>query len=332
MKVNFADPDMIRANGDFFGYATTAKNPAGCRYTGRRHDKKYLVPVIRTNGDTGVPSLGACPTGDALKKPSDQLVDKTSGIWAPSVVQKNDKKFFMYYSATKAGTKQKCIFRATASRPMGPFANSREFACPPQGRWAIDPDAYKANDGTLYLAYRDDAPVKFPQTALSAVELDQNGFANWDSRVTLATSKGISWDTRSKAGGTSVIENPSIVQYQGRFLVTYSGNDWKSANYSTGLLDCGANLLGGSKCVQLSRPDRPYFGHRGTGMNPRRVLPGNPKGPGGLSMFKNNAGKVFVIYHYLDNLPRSTSRKSAIGELHYEPAKGAASITVPGGR
>lgn len=327
-RINFADPDMIRSGDDYYAYATSAGNPKGCKYTGRGK-KNYLVPMIRTKGD-GAPSLAACPTGDALLRPSAKLVDSKSGIWAPSVVRAGKGKFFMYYAATKAGTQQKCLFRAKASSASGPFKDSREFACPPDGRWAIDPDAYRAPDGTMYLAYRDDAPVKFPETALSAVELDGNGFARWNTRVTLATSKWVSWDTVGTGhGATSVIENPSIVKYRGRFLVSYSGNDWKSARYSTGLLDCGGSLLGGTKCRPLSRADHPYFGHAGKGMHPVKGLPGDPKGAGGMSLFTGADGKAYVIYHHLDNLPK-TSRKSVLGEFHYDPATGNASVTKVG--
>lgn len=331
-KGTFADPDMIQAGGDFYAYATSSGNPKGCRYTGHKGRKSYVVPVIRSSGESGVPQLGGCPTGDALARPSTKLVAADSGIWAPSVVQAGPKKFFMYYSATKAGTKQKCIFRATANSAAGTFDNSREFACPPAGRWAIDPDAYRADDGTLYLAYRDDAPVKFPETALSAVKLNKQGFAKWDTRVTLATSEDITWDTEgTRRGATSVIENPSIVQYRGHFLVSYSGNDWTTARYGTGLLDCGANLLGGSKCVQKSGPRQPYFGHRAKGMDARHGLPGNPDGPGGMSLFRADSGRTYAIYHHLVNLP-DTRRKSVVGEFAHRPADGAGSITAVRGR
>jgi hypothetical protein len=128
------------------------------------------VPVIRT------PAMGAgsstqgnsgsttgevsCLYGDALPNGARYPGGAAMGpggnpdlIWAPSVVQFNGQ-WLMFFTFEK-NAYQKCIGRATSSSLAGPYQAQSEWACPPNGNWAIDASAI-IDGGNLFVAYRDD--------------------------------------------------------------------------------------------------------------------------------------------------------------------------------
>ncbi len=105
-------------------------------------------------------------------------------------------------------------------------------------RWAIDANPV-VRDGTLWVAYRDDSVTSGPETAISVVRADRKGRAVPGSRRTLLRSTDIAWDTRGTDGGSHVVENPSLFVHRGRWHLAFSGNQWASPRYATGLAECG---------------------------------------------------------------------------------------------
>ncbi|NHA68015.1 family 43 glycosylhydrolase, partial [Phycicoccus flavus] len=217
-------------------------------------------------------------------------------------------KWFLYYTAPKKGTAgcaggngngHRCIGRAVADRPAGPYTGGREVACPAGGRWAIDPEVLTTPGHGLVMVYRDDAVTTGAETGISVVQLDANGFGKWSTRQTLLTSRDITWDTAGDASGTHIVENPSLIRVGGRWKLLWSGNKWDTRRYATGLADCGESVMSG-RCTP-THVGRPWLGFVGAGdIDPVHGLPANHKGPGGMSAFRDNAGRARVVWHWYD--------------------------------
>jgi arabinan endo-1,5-alpha-L-arabinosidase len=291
-----ADPDTVLAkDGRYVTYGTTVGAGTGkrCGATG-----KLFVPVL-VHGSGNTVGFTDCASADALPNGPGSWAE--GNVWAPGVAKFGDR-FFMYYTASKRGTGQKCIGRAVSSSARGPFTNPSEWACPAGGRWAIDANPYLSG-GQLYVTYRDDAITSGAETGISAVRTDANGWAVWSTRRDVLKSTDITWDTRGTSGGTHVIENPSMFKStDGYWYVAYSGNNWDSARYSTGIARCGTGPIPSARCSpRQNGVERPYFGYTGSGgLNPYRGLPGNHRGPGGMDFFNAMDGSYRVVYHWWD--------------------------------
>lgn len=309
-QVYMADPDTVIArDGKYITYGTTIGGGSGPR-CGK--EGLLFVPYLEHGGGNSV-RMSDCAAGDAMPDGPGAWAEPNGHIWAPGVARHKDK-YIMFYSATKRGTNQKCIGRAHSQSARGPFQSVSEWACPPEGRWAIDPNPFVA-DGKLYVAYRDDYITYYPETGLSVVQTDDQGGAIWDTRRDLLKSTDISWDTISMSGDTRVVENPSLFQHEGTWYLAYSGNNWDSPRYAIGIADCGPSPLPAQRCTPLQNGvARPYFGYTGSGgLNPFRALPGDHPGPGGMDVFHAADGTLRAIWHWWQ--PSNGSRHVAVGRL-----------------
>ncbi|OLF09844.1 hypothetical protein BLA60_17945 [Actinophytocola xinjiangensis] len=294
-----ADPDTLRAeDGRYVTYGTTVGAGRGKRCGGVG---KLWVPVL-THGSGNTVGMSDCASGDAL--PGGPGEWASGNIWAPGVVRFGDR-FFMYYTASRKGSGQKCLGRAISRSAYGPFRNAGGWACPPGGRWAIDANPFVAG-GRMYVAYRDDAITSGPETGISVVRTDGEGRAEWSTRRDALKSTHLTWDTRRAAGTTHVIENPSMFKAGDHWFLAYSGNNWDSARYATGIAKCGTGPIPGTRCTPLrDGVARPYFGFTGeAGLGPYRGLPGNHRGPGGLDVFTAADGGKRVVYHWWNGTSR----------------------------
>lgn len=309
-QINMADPDTVQTrDGQYITYGTTIGAGTGprCNAQGR-----LFVPYLLHGRGNSV-GISDCAAGDAMPAGPGAWAQPDSAVWAPGVAFHKDQ-YIMFYTATKRGTGQKCIGRATSARARGPFVTRSEWACPPQGRWAIDANPFVAG-GKLYVAYRDDYITTYPETGLSVVRTDDQGQALWDTRRDLLKSTDISWDTTRISGETRVVENPSMFRHDGVWYVAYSGNNWDSARYATGIARCGTNPLPAQRCTPLQDGvRRPYFGFTGSaGLDPYRGLPGNHEGPGGMDVFEAADGSLRVAWHWWNAAKRT--RHVAVGRL-----------------
>ncbi|OYO11788.1 hypothetical protein CGZ94_15405 [Enemella evansiae] len=287
-----ADPDtLVAENGRYVTYGTSLGKQSGrCNTTAK------VVPYL-VHGSGENPGMGECVSGDAM--PGGPGAWAQGAVWAPGVARHGDR-YFMYYTASRKGSGQKCIGRAVSKSATGPFTDGKEWACPPAGRWAIDANPF-VSGGKLYVAYRDDAVASGAETGLSVVRVGASGFADWSTRRTLLLSTDIRWDTTGTSGGTHVIENPSMFRTgNGEWYVTYSGNNWDSPRYATGIARCGTNPLPSKRCSPIGQGvTRPYFGFRGAGdINPLKGLPANHRGPGGMDVFQTPSGDNRVVWHW----------------------------------
>ncbi|MGC4893685.1 family 43 glycosylhydrolase [Micromonospora sp. DT31] len=298
-----ADPDTLLAkDGSYVTYGTTMRAGKGerCGATG-----ELYVPVL-VHGSGNSVGMSNCASHDALPSGPGGWAEPGGAVWAPGVARFGDR-FFMFYTATRKGSGQKCIGRAIATSARGPFQNQGEWACPDAGRWAIDANPFTAG-GNLYVTYRDDAIASGAETGISTVRTDAEGRAIWSTRRDMLKSTDITWDTAKTNGdGTHVVENPSMFKAaDDRWYLMYSGNNWDSARYATGIADCGTTPLPGSRCKPIrDGASRPFFGFTGAaGLNPIRGLPGDHQGPGGMDVFQAADGTARVVWHWWDGTSR----------------------------
>ena len=309
-EVPLADPDTVLArDGRYITYGTTLGAGRGPRCGGR--GKLYVPYLVHGSGNSV--RMSDCAAGDAMPDGPGAWAEPGGAIWAPGVVRFGDR-YFMFYTASRRGSGQKCIGRATSGSARGPFVSRGEWACPAAGRWVIDANPIVAG-GRMYVAYRDDAITSFPETGLAVVRTDDSGRAVWSTRRDLLVSTDIRWETIRISGTSHVIENPSLFRHGGTWYVAYSGNNWDSARYATGIADCGSGVLPLSRCAPMRRGvQRPFFGFTGAGgLDPYRGLPGNHQGPGGMDVFQAADGTLRAVWHWWR--PSDRSRHLSVGRL-----------------
>jgi arabinan endo-1,5-alpha-L-arabinosidase len=287
-----ADPDVIWMGELEYMFGTS--NPPGQNGCGGPDPAApgRLVPETYALLGTGPGSNfdGKCVTGEAFAPPQGWWGDPFQGIWAPSVVEFHGQ-WHMYYTALVAGTGQRCIGHAVAGHHAGPYVpnDPYKWACPPGGRWAIDPDA-KVIDGRIVVAYRDDAVASGPDTGISIVATDANGWADWNTRRTALTSHAVGEWAWNAPHATKIVENPTLApRGDGSWDLFFSGGEWNSANYGTGVAHCGSALQAGG-CKMMGSTTSPYFGFSGNAFGTQHTLPDNHPGPGGMDAYKSANG------------------------------------------
>lgn len=201
-------------------------------------------------------------------------------LWAPGLGQIGNK-FYAYYSVrTVAGFPGRfCLSVAEATAPMGPYvdkANGTPLWCDSDPVGSIDPDPFIDSDGTPYLIWKSEGVPGSEPTKIWIKELAPSGIAFADSSdpVQLLQTE-LPWEG-------NVIENPSMVRYQGKYLLFHSANEWKSADYATGYAICDTPL---GPCTRGSS-------------SPLLASSGNELGPGGADAFIDAQGNLRIMYHY----------------------------------
>jgi len=251
---DFADPFVLPVGSAFFAYATNA---------GDRN-----VQVMTSQDLEHWQHLG-----DAL--PQLPAWTERGWTWAP-VVSSNNGRFVMYYTTRETSSGRACISVASASRPEGPFVDTRAgplvFQLERGG--SIDPSPFVDVDGTRYLLWKSDDNAVGERSSLWVQRLEPDGLTLTGSPVEL-----LHHDRRWER---PLIEAPSMVAANGRYYLFYSANWWESSRYTVGFA-VGRSPLG--PFLKVTRR-RPWFGSFGEG-----------DGPGGQEFFTDPSGAVFMAYH-----------------------------------
>lgn len=182
---NFPDPSILYANGTWYAFATN--NAAGVLELphGKSNASRYTLDFGKANVQMAtstdflnwtVSSLADQPlptTGDWTHNVVDGrvVVPDTSFTWAPAVIRRDDGKYVMYYADRPKGTSPyrqwknphhpfpHCVGAAVSetNSPAGPYkALNDSLACPMLEGGAIDPEAIRDVDGTIYVTYKVD--------------------------------------------------------------------------------------------------------------------------------------------------------------------------------
>lgn len=204
-------------------------------------------------------------------------------LWAPSVGLVGTR--WMGYHAVQVAPRGQytsygrfCIYVSTSASPMGPFtsASSTPIACPspttdPGG--AIDPDVFSdESSGQSYLTWKTEGGPG-TSTTIHVAQLNSAGTGFVSATAHLLSATGTGWEG-------NIIENPSMVKYQGRWYLLYSANEFLSTNYAVGYATCSGPL---GPCTR--------------GSNNPILSSGNGRyGPGGADAIVDERGHLVAAY------------------------------------
>jgi beta-xylosidase len=145
--------------------------------------------------------------------------------------------------------------------------SSGPLVCPPDGG-AIDPSPLVTADGRAYLLWKSDTTA-----GIVAQELAPDGLSLVGDQQPILQA-----DQTWEAG---LVEAPSMVGYDGRYYLFYSGNNWSTANYAIGYAVCDSPTGPCTKPV-----DGPWL-----------ASTAKAEGPGGEDVFVDEHGQLWMALH-----------------------------------
>jgi hypothetical protein len=243
---------------------TAAPNNGSMNANGQRHD---ALPVADTSG-IAVNRGGSFP----------------HDLWAPGVA-KVGATWVMFYALRVDGNGRRCLWYATSSTPMGPYANPTYFYCSGDPMGSIDPQPFVDTDGTPYLVWKDEGLIGgYGQRSWARRIVVGPPGANAvhfapGSAASLLFESDDSWEAY-------VAESPSVVRHAGRLLLFYSGNSWESDDYAIGLAHCSGLEGPGPLCHRDAA--NPVLAHKGV----------DKKSTGAPTAFVAQDGSLQVAYHW----------------------------------
>jgi beta-xylosidase len=245
---DFPDPFVLHVGDTYYAYAT---NGGGAQV--QTATSKDLVHW--TAGPDALPKVGAWTFNGET--------------WAPEVLARRDGSFVLYYTATR------CVGRAVARTPLGPFVDraNAPLVCQAKAGGSIDPSPFRDDDGTLYLVWKNDGNAIGARTSIWAQRLSADGM-KLVGRRTRIESNDVAWEA-------SVVEAPMLFEHDGRYYLFYSGNVYSGSGYAVGYATCASPL------------------------GPCRDAPENPilhtacraAGPGHNAVVRDGAGRTWIVYH-----------------------------------
>ena len=246
-NADFPDPFVLKVSDTYYAYAT---NGAG----------KQVQTL--TSGDL----VHWQPGPDALPKVGSWGFNGET--WAPEVLARGDGSYVLYYTANK------CVGRAVARKPLGPFVDhaKKPLVCQATQGGSIDASPFRDDDGKLYLVWKNDGNAIGATTYIWAQRLSADGLRLVGERRTIEKNDA-SWET-------SVVEGPLVWKRDGRYFLFYSGNVYSGSGYAVGYATC-ASPLGPCK-------DAPE--------NPILKTACKARGPGHNALI-DVGGQTWIVYH-----------------------------------
>jgi len=250
------DPFLLSANGRFYLYTS-----------GKPFTDSLNVPVASsTNFQRWSTVTDALPILPSWVTPGFN--------WAPDVHQFGST-YVLYYTAHVEYLNEECIGAATSSSPTGPFSpfGVHPFICQSGLSGSIDPRVFTDSSGTNWMLWKSDENSRLlaTPTILWSQRLTSDGLGLIGAPSYLM-SPDEPWQ------GT-IVEAPSMVEVNGVYWLTYSGNWFNPSGYGIGVAWC----LGPSgPCADLSNHALIATNDQGSG-------------PGEASFYQDSTG-VWMLY------------------------------------
>ncbi len=310
----FADPSVFwdRPSGRYWAFATMtggAYLPAAWStdlqtWTARdRYSNPNIQPADETNRDPFFNDALVNEPRWALRQDLGHWHLQTS-IWAPGVARIGGR--YLAYHAVRCGrtpgsagpracwsntspaSERFCIGVSASAQPQGPYRSQRPtpLACSSDPAGAIDPEPFIDHRGRPWLLFKSEGVPGVKPTRIWARRLDASGirFAKGSRLRKVLETRANSWEG-------NVIENPSMVYWPRHnvYILFYSANEWRSANYSVGYAICTTP----TRCrrTQLS----PLLASTTPAIQARGLL-----GPGGADAFVDRQGRLQLAFHAFD--------------------------------
>ncbi|WP_436795055.1 family 43 glycosylhydrolase [Actinospongicola halichondriae] len=208
-------------------------------------------------------------------------------VWAPSVAFIGNK--WSAYAAVRVSGNRFCIYRAHSDSALGPFTTSSTspFVCDADPNGSIDPDVYVDLAGNAYLMWKSEGVPGSAPTRIWSRKLNGDGsaFAPGSKRRMLLETTA-NWEMSNPSTGAGLVENPSMVLFQGKHYLFYSGNEFRTSAYGQGYATCSGPL---GPCTKKTTSG-PVSGLSATGR----------WGAGGGDAFVDDRGRLMLQYHAWD--------------------------------
>jgi beta-xylosidase len=254
---DFPDPDVLEVDGTYYAYATNTATEN---------------VQVATSTDLETWELS---DEDALPQlPSWVVPGKT---WAPEVTQFGPGQFVMYTTTTNFDPTYQCIAVATATAPEGPFevVGDGMLVCPAAEGGAIDASTFTDDDGSRYLLWKNDGNCCGFDTWLYLAPLSADGLT-LTGEPTRLVKQDQEWEGH-------LVEAPTLVKRDGRYVLLYSANDYGGEEYAIGYATADA-VTG-----PYTKGEEPLFS---TGDSDGQYI-----GPGGQDVVVTPDGEDRLVFH-----------------------------------
>jgi beta-xylosidase len=209
---------------------------------------------------------------------------KEGFTWAPEVLQLGTR-YLLYYTASDRRKNAQCIGVAVASDPLGPFVDDRPdpIVCQTALGGTIDADAFRDDDGKLYLYFKSDGNRIGLHTSIWGQQLAPDGLSVVGQPVELIHD--------DKPWEQKLVEAPTMVHspigYELFFAAAFFGwnDNQERSPYGMGYASCSGPL---GPCKKS--PDNPIL----HSFNDREA--GCLSGPGHQSIFRVGQ-RNFISFH-----------------------------------
>jgi len=273
---SYADPFVLRVGATYYAYAT---------------DGDFGEIQVMQSSDL-VSWTRAGSNGEALDGGNAPSWAVGDDVWAPAVVPAGSG-YVLFASFIQRSDGLRCIGRATATSPAGPFRGDDAFRlCDAANGGIIDPETFTSGSTTYLLFKTEGIPGDDSRRAtIWSQPLNAARSAVTGSRVALLRSHQ-PWeegpDERGQRG--AVVENPSMAVVGGRHFLFYSGNHFRTARYAQGYAVCAGPT--GPCTTPLNNP----------------LLSSEPgiHGPGGGSVFTDDENQVWLAFAAWQDAARTT--------------------------
>jgi hypothetical protein len=249
---DFPDPFVLAFGGAYYAYASDSV--AG------------NIQVIRSTD-----LVHWSPVGDAL--PHLPHWAAPGLVWAPSVLQIGGT-FVMYYTTSFGSGGDQCISSATSASPTGPFADASSvpLVCQVALGGSIDPSTFVDPTAGIFLDWKSQGAAGQPPT-IWAQQLAGTGTKLVGSGPTALLTPTQPWEH-------GVVEAPDMFWLDGQRYLFFSGAQWTTATYATGVADCAGPQ---GPCTEPST-------------SPILASQAGVAGPGGASAFSDATGNPYLAF------------------------------------
>jgi beta-xylosidase len=259
LRADFPDPHVIRVGDTYYAYATNG--------TGKNVQLATSTDLVQWELQSdAMPALGSwAKLGGSF-------------VWAPEVIQ-IDERFLLYYTARDKVADKQCIGVAIADKPEGKFRDPHDqpLVCQTDEGGTIDAHPFRAADGTLYLYYKNDGNCCSMPTYLYVQELAPDGLSLVGEPARLIRNER-AWEGR-------VVEAPTMWLHEGSYYLFYSGNDYGGPPYAVGYALCET-----ARGPCTAAPENPILDTTDTVQPP--VI-----GPGHQTLITDADGMTWIVYH-----------------------------------
>lgn len=196
--------------------------------------KYYLTGTTTTNGDftcyTSNDMITWTDSGPLFTRPENHI--GSFGYWAPEV-HFYDGKFYLTYSCYIEQRGLMLTFLAVSDNPDGPFVDLYAPWFDP-GHSVIDANIFVDDDGTPYVYYSKNETIDSVATGEIYAARLKRDLSGLDGEPVFISKASQPWEKVNWARNRCN-EGATVLKHNGRYYMTYSGNDTGYEHYGIGV-------------------------------------------------------------------------------------------------